>query len=123
MYFGLLHSIVAGQYDLHMLHNLIHYLRNERRRKGLSQADVAALIGGTWKSRVARYESGVVPPTRVALDYEAILRKHVSNLLAGAFDEEHSKVRRHARELLQRESTPNTARRSLRHKTLEEIAS
>jgi transcriptional regulator with XRE-family HTH domain len=106
-----------------MLHKLLHYLRNERRRKGLSQADVAALMGGTWKSRVARYESGVVPPTRVALDYEAILRKHVSNLLAGAFDEEHSKVRRHARELLQREATPNTARRSLRHKTLEEIAS
>src|ERR1051326_7486755 len=106
-----------------MLHKLIHYLRSERRRKGPSQADVGALIGGAWKGRVARYESGVIPPTRVALDYQAILRKHVSDLLAGAFDEEHSKVRRRARGLVRRERPQNTPRGCLRQKTLEEIAS
>src|ERR1051326_9404824 len=99
-----------------MLHKLIHYLRSERRRKGPSQADVGALIGGAWKGRVARYESGVIPPTRVALDYQAILRKHVSDLLAGAFDEEHSKVRRPARGLVRREPPPHPAHPPLTHK-------
>jgi len=105
-----------------MQHKFIHYLKNERRRKGLSQSDIAMLLGGPWKARVSRYERGILPPTVVALAYEAIFHKHVSDLLAGAFDEEQSKVRRHAEALLRAESTPNTPRRWLRHKTLEEIA-
>ena len=71
---------------------------------------------------MSRYERGVVPPTNVALGYEAILHRPVSALLAGAFDEEQAKVRRQAQKLLRTESTPNTRRRWLRHKTLEEIA-
>jgi transcriptional regulator with XRE-family HTH domain len=106
-----------------MSHKFVHYLRNERRRKGLSQADVAALLGGPWKGRVSKYERCVIPPTRVALDYEVILHESVSRLLGGAFDEEQSKVRRNAQDLLRTERPPNTPRRWLRHKTLEQIAS
>ena len=105
-----------------MTHKFIHYLRNERRRKALSQADVAALFGGRWKGRISKYERGVVPPTPVAIDYEIILHKPVTDLLAGLTDAERAKVRRNARELLREERTPNTARRLLRHKTLQEIA-
>jgi transcriptional regulator with XRE-family HTH domain len=105
-----------------MSHKFVHYLRNERRRKGLSQADIAALLGGLWKGRISRYERGVIPPTAVALGYQAILQKHISDLLGGAFDKEQSKVRHNAQELLRAEPTPNTSRRWLRHKTLEEIA-
>jgi transcriptional regulator with XRE-family HTH domain len=105
-----------------MSHKFLHYLRNERRRQGLSQTDIAALLGGRWKGRIAKYERGVIPPTRIALGYEAILHKHVSDLLAGAFEDEQSKVRRNAEELLRHEPTPNTPRRWQRHKTLEEIA-
>ena len=104
-----------------MSHKFIHYLRNERRRRALSQADIAALLGGGWKSRVSKYEHGVVPPTSVAIDYQIILRKPVVDLLAGVADAERAKVRRNAQELLRSERTPNTPRRWLRHKTLEEI--
>ena len=105
-----------------MSHKFIHYLRNERRRKALSQADVAALFGGRWKGRISKYERGVVPPTPVAIDYEIIVHKPVADLLAGVSDAERAKVRRNARELLRAERPPNTPRRWLRHKTLEEIA-
>lgn len=105
-----------------MARKLVHYVRNERRRKALTQADVAALLGGRWKGRVAWYERGAIPPTEVALEYEAILGKPVSELLAGAFQDAVFKVRRRARELLREESTPNTPRRWRRHDTLERIA-
>jgi transcriptional regulator with XRE-family HTH domain len=105
-----------------MSHKFIHYLRSERRRRGLSQTDVAVLFGGRWKGRISKYERGVVPPTPVAIDYQIALRKPVSDLLAGVTDSEHAKLRRNARELLRIEPPPNTPRRWLRHKTLEEIA-
>ena len=105
-----------------MSHKFIHYLRNERRRKALSQADIAALLGGRWKGRISKYERGVVPPTPVAIDYEIILHKPVTDLLAGLTDAERTKVRQNARELLRAERAPNTPRRWLRHKTLEQIA-
>jgi transcriptional regulator with XRE-family HTH domain len=105
-----------------MSHKLVHYLRNERRRRGLSQDDVAALLGGVWKGRVSRYERGVIPPTGVALEYEAILHKHVADLLAGAYDDARSGVRSRARRLLNSEQPPHTPRQWLRHKTLEQIA-
>jgi len=105
-----------------MPHKFIHYLRNERRRKALSQRDVAALFGSRWKGRISKYERGVVPPTPVAIDYEIILHKPISELLGGVTDAERTKVRRNARELLRTEPAPNTPRRWLRHKTLVQIA-
>ena len=105
-----------------MPRKLVHYLRNERRRRALSQADIAALLGGRWKGRVAWYERGAVPPTEVALEYEAILGKPVSDLLGGAFQRASLNVRRRAQELLRRDTAPNTARRWRRHHALERIA-
>ena len=105
-----------------MSHKLVHYLRNERRRRGLSQDDVAVLLGGVWKGRVSRYERGAIPPTCVALEYEVILHKHIADLLAGAHDEALSGVRNRARRLLGSEQPPHTPRQWLRHRTLEQIA-
>jgi transcriptional regulator with XRE-family HTH domain len=105
-----------------MPRKLVHYLRNERRRNGLSQADVAALLGSRWKGKVSWYERGALPPIEIALEYEAILGKPVSALLGGAFDRAVFKVRRRAQELLDRDVAPSTPRRSRRHATLERIA-
>jgi transcriptional regulator with XRE-family HTH domain len=99
-----------------------HYLRRERRRIGLSQADVAALLGGPWKGRVSWYERGALPPTPKALEYEAILGRPVSDLLGGAFQLAVYKVRQRARELLRRDVNPHTSRQVKRHHTLERIA-
>src|SRR5712691_8945476 len=73
--------------SISMSRKLRHYLRNERRRAALTQADVAALLGGRWKGRICKYERGAIPPTEVALAYEAILGKPASELLGGTFDE------------------------------------
>ena len=105
-----------------MSRKLVHYLRNERRLHYLTQADVAALLGGTWKSRVAKYERGVIPPTNVALEYQAILGKPVSELLGGAYERARSDVRRRAHELLMRDDAGNTPRRLRRRRSLERIA-
>jgi len=105
-----------------MPRKLVHYLRNERRRKALTQADIAALLGGRWKGRVGWYERGTLPPIEVALEFEAILGRPISELLGGAFDRAAFKVRRRAQELLKRESVPNTPRRLRRHSTLERLA-
>ena len=80
------------------------------------------LFGGRRKARISKYERGVVPPTVAAIDYEIALHKPVSDLLAGVTDAERVKLRRNAQELLRTERTPNTPRRLLRHRTLEQIA-
>lgn len=100
----------------------VHYLRNERRRAALTQADIAALLGGPWAGRVSWYERGATPPTEVALEYEAILKKPVSELLGGAYDRATFVVRQRARDLLNKDDLANTARRLRRRKTLERIA-
>lgn len=105
-----------------MPRKLVHYLRSERRRQGLTQADVATLLGGPWKGRVSWYERGALPPTSVALEYEAILGKPISDLFGGAFDRAAFNVRQRARDLLRRDTAPNTPRRLRRHHTLERIA-
>jgi transcriptional regulator with XRE-family HTH domain len=104
-----------------MSRKLVHYLRNERRRAALTQADIAALLGGPWKGRVSWYERGAVPPIDVALEYEAILHKPVSELLGGAYDRAAFVVRQRARELLNKNDLANTARRLRRRKALERI--
>ena len=105
-----------------MSRKLSHYLRSERRRAALTQADVAALLGGTWKGRVSWYERGTLPPVDVALAYEAILGIPVAELLAGAFDDAAFRVRNRARDLLRADSEVMTPRRLRRRKTLERIA-
>ena len=105
-----------------MSRKLFHYLRSERRRSALTQADIAALLGGPWKGRVSWYERGAMPPTQVALAYEVILGKAVAELFGGAYDDALFRVRSRARDLLAKEDPANTARRLRRRKTLERIA-
>jgi len=105
-----------------MSRKLRHYLRNERRRAALTQADVAALLGGRWKGRICKYERGAIPPTEVVLAYEMMLGKSASELLGGTFDDVAFHVRSRARDLLASEPVPTTARRLRRRRTLERIA-
>jgi transcriptional regulator with XRE-family HTH domain len=63
---------------------LPHYLRSERRRAGLSQKDLAILMGLRTVSQISRYEQQHrCPPLRVALTYEVIFGKPVSQIFAG----------------------------------------
>ena len=101
---------------------LIHYLRNERRETGLTQADIAALLGAPWKSKVSRYERRLaLPPLETALGYEAVMRKPVSQLFAGMYASVAEGVRARARDLLARSGAANTALRARRKRSLERI--
>lgn len=101
---------------------LIHYLRNERRETGLTQADIAALLGAPWKSKVSRYErQEALPPLETALGYEAVMRKPVSQLFAGMYAGVAQRVRERARDLLARTGAANTALRARRKRSLERI--
>lgn len=105
-----------------MPRKLPHYLRTERRRHGLTQADLAALLGGYGKGLVSWYERGALPPIQVALAYEAIFGRPVADLLGGSYDTLAEAVRERARELLAKDQSPPSPRRIRRREVLQRIA-
>lgn len=116
------HEVRSHVTSFVMSKNFVHYLRAERRRAALTQTDVAALLGGLWKGRVSLYERGAVPPTDVALAYEAILHEPVSVLLGGRYADVVSSVRSRARHLIAGVGTPANVKQARRLQTLARIA-
>jgi transcriptional regulator with XRE-family HTH domain len=83
-----------------MASKLPHYLRTYRRRIGLSQDDVAFLLGGRTGTTVSRHERlGRVPSLRTLLAYEVILGAPLRDLFAGAHREVENRTRERARRL------------------------
>jgi len=65
-------------------HKLDNYLRTYRKRAGLTQREVAFLLGCETGAQVSRHEKRHhLPPLRTALEYEAAFRVPVSQLFAG----------------------------------------
>ena len=65
---------------------LENYLKTYRRRSGLSQDEMAFLLGSASGTKVSRYESRVRRPTlETALAYEAIFQVPASALFAGLY--------------------------------------
>jgi transcriptional regulator with XRE-family HTH domain len=76
-----------------MARKLPDYLRSERRRAGLSQEDVAALLG-TGVRTISRYEQRArLPPLELALAYQAVFGTPVAELFPGRFREIVKRVR------------------------------
>jgi transcriptional regulator with XRE-family HTH domain len=74
-----------------------HYLRSERKRGGLSQHDVAALLN-TRARTVRHYEqSHRLPPLETALAYEAVFGVPVAELFPGLYAAARKAVRMRAR--------------------------
>lgn len=112
-----------GSYIFTMQRKLRHYLRMERRRAGLTQSDVADLLGVRLKSIISRFESGGAPPSlRTALAYEAVLGKPVADLFGGIFDEVRADVRRRARQAGRRGFSSMAPRQLQRKRSIERIA-
>lgn len=106
-----------------MSRRLPHYLKQERRRAGYAQADVAYLLGARTRKKVARYErSRHLPPLPVALAYEAMFGVAIAELFPTAFAAARTELRRRARrklnELLR---LPVTARITRRQRSLENL--
>src|SRR5712692_379483 len=67
-----------------MFSQLNNYLRSYRRRSGLSQSEVAFLLGSHDGGQVSRYEKGHrLPPLRTALAFTTILGVSLGTLFSG----------------------------------------
>ena len=84
---------------------LNNYLRAYRKRSGLSQDEVAYLLGSQTGSKVSRYEHGRRPSLDTALAYEVIFRLFdipTRELFAGRYQKVESSIRRRAARLQER---------------------
>lgn len=108
-----------------MPHKLDNYLRTHRKRSGLSQEDVALLLGSTSRVRVSRHELlRRYPETRTIFAYEIIFGVPARKLFPGTYQ----KVERVTAELartLAEELSSRAPSRALARKiaTLRAIAS
>ncbi len=76
---------------------LQHYLRTHRRRHGLSQSEIAQLLGASSAGKVSRYESfRRRPSVATTFAYEIIFNMPASELFAGAYESVRSDVRERA---------------------------
>ncbi|MGD0904706.1 MAG: helix-turn-helix transcriptional regulator [Terracidiphilus sp.] len=72
---------------------LANYLRYHRKRSGLSQREIAQLLGYPDQETVSRHErSYSVPPLIIALSYQAIFRVPVSDLFPGPYETTKRKI-------------------------------
>jgi transcriptional regulator with XRE-family HTH domain len=79
---------------------LEHYLRACRRRAGLSQSEVAYLLGSKTRAQVSRYELRQnAPPLRAALAFQALFGTSVSEMFPGVYESVQKELKRRAGEL------------------------
>jgi transcriptional regulator with XRE-family HTH domain len=82
---------------------LDNYLRTNRKKLGLTQREVAFLLGCHSRAKVSHYErSGRIPTLNVILAYEVIFQKPARELFAGLYDRAERKTMRNLRLLLSR---------------------
>lgn len=100
---------------------LSNYLRAHRKSAGLSQRDVAGLLGGGNGSKVSGYEHFTrTPSLRTALKLQAIFDRPVAELFEGMFNEAETTVTNHAGRLLAGQTARNAD--SPRARRLSELA-
>ncbi len=85
--------------------SLPHYIRTHRKRAGLSQKDLAYLLGCKTGAKVSRYERFLRMPTlRSAIACSTICNVQIEHLFAGLYDELVDDIRTSAGELLARQN-------------------
>ena len=99
-----------------MSQKLPNYLKTYRKRAGLSQADVAYLLGVRSGTKVSRYERfSRLPNLETALAFEALYHMPVADLFAGLADDTARATLRRARllerRLLSRTKNPRLVRK------------
>lgn len=92
---------------------LPNYLRSNRKRLGLSQDEVAFLLGTRSGARVCRDERFMREPSlKTALAYEAIFQKSSRELFAGIYQEIEQEVTGRAKALANRMDRQESSRQS-----------
>lgn len=95
-----------------MSRTLHNYLRTYRKRSGLSQKEMAFLLGSTSAAKVSRYERlKRAPNPETIFAYQIIFGAAPSELFAGMVEKVEQKVKRRARMLAARlEKQPHSRR-------------
>jgi len=98
-------------------HKLPNYIRHHRKRLGLSQEDVAFLLGWNGSAQTSRYEHFCrIPTLRTALALSYIFQSSIHELFSGEKEEVEEAVSKRAQileEQLQRKSSSRAAARKL----------
>src|SRR5207244_13271680 len=91
-------------------HKLENYLRAYRKRSGLTQREVAFLLGCENGAQVSRYEKRRrVPPLRMALACEAVFGVPAAELFGGMHDQVSKVIEKRLAELRSRLQAKNSA--------------
>lgn len=93
-------------------YKLKNYLRSYRRRSGLTQKEVAFLLGCNSESKISRYENSVqLPNLKTVLALEVLYQIPPQNLFAGIYETEKQAMIQNAEQLVVRlnQSPPDQA--------------
>ncbi len=103
-----------------MAYKLKNYLRTYRKKAGLSQEEMAYLLGGQSGTRVSRYERFArLPALETALAYAVIFDVPVRDLFAGMAQQVERPLAKRAQQLIQRlETAPSDALTTRKRQTL-----
>jgi transcriptional regulator with XRE-family HTH domain len=103
---------------------LSNYLRTHRKRPGLSQEEVAYLLGAQSGTKICRYERFTREPGfRTALACEAVFQLPIRRLFAGSYDQIERAVAGRAKKLAQEVGRIKPGKHAARKReTLERIA-
>lgn len=106
-----------------MAKKLSNYLRANRKRLGLSQEEVAFLLGSESGTQVCRYEQLVRDPSlATALAYEAVFQKSVRELFPGLWRKISGEVELRAKTLArQTDRHPQTRQTARKRKAITAI--
>jgi transcriptional regulator with XRE-family HTH domain len=98
---------------------LPNYLLSRRKRLGLSQAEVAYLLGVEGGAKVCRYERFVREPNlRTAFAFEVIFQESASELFAGCYRTVEREVAARARVLARRAANQAPGKSTARKQTI-----
>jgi len=89
---------------------MANYLRSRRRKAGLSQRELARVLGFLTENQVGRHERGVLLPTfLVAISLEIVFRASTSELFPGVYETVRQNVEERL-DALERELQESSAR-------------
>ena len=92
-------------------HRLENYLRTHRRRHGLSQAEVAGLLGAASGTKTSRYENFTrMPGALTVFALEVVFSQPASELFAGKYEAVRLAVQARAKRMVdQLNARPNAS--------------
>ena len=96
-------NFVTLKKSLTMASHLHNYLRTYRKRAGLSQVELALLLGCQSGAKVSRYEHTARRPSlETAFAYEVVLHTSLRDLFAGMYRDVEKQTRKRAWQLLRK---------------------